>query len=72
LFARPRVLLLDPLVEFSQPYLDRPLDLWAGRAWLLRPDARAIRADGFGWRIGVGRFRLDRDLRWEFRHLPKS
>jgi hypothetical protein len=66
------VLLLDPLLEFSQPLFHRPLDLRARRAWLVRPDARPVRADGFGRRIGVGRFGFDRELRREFRHLPKS
>jgi hypothetical protein len=70
--ARSRVLLLDPLLEFSQPLLHRPLDLGTRRAWLVRPDARPVRADGFGRRIGVGRFGFDRDLRREFRHLTKS
>jgi hypothetical protein len=66
------VLLLDAFLEFSQPLLHWPLDLRARRAWLVRPDARPIRANGFGRRVGVGRFGFDRDLRREFRHLPKS
>jgi hypothetical protein len=66
------VLLLDPFLEFSQPLFHRPLDLRARRAWLVRPNARPVRADGFGRWIGVGRFGFDRELRREFRHLPKS
>jgi hypothetical protein len=72
LLARARVLLLDPLLELSEPLFHRPLDLRAWRAWLVRPDARPVRANGFGRRVGVGRFGFDRDLRREFRHLPKS
>jgi hypothetical protein len=72
LLARARVLLLDPLLEFSQPLFHRPLDLGARRAWFVRPDARPVRANGFGRRVGVGRLGFDRDLRREFRHLPKS
>jgi hypothetical protein len=72
LLARAGVLLLDPLLEFSQPLLHRPLDLRPGRARLVRPDARAVRANGFRRRVGVGRFGFDRDFRREFRHLPKS
>jgi hypothetical protein len=72
LLARAGVLLLDALLEFSQPLLHRPLDLRARRAWLVRPDARPIRANGFERRVGVGRLGVDRDLRRDFRHLPKS
>jgi len=72
LLARTRVLLLDPLLEFGQPLLHRPLDLRARCAWLVRPDARPVRANGFGRRVGVGRFGFERELRREFRHLPKS
>jgi hypothetical protein len=72
LLARARVLLLDALLEFGQPLLHWPLDLRARRAWLVRPDTRPVRANGFGRRVGVGRFGFDRDLRREFRHLPKS
>src|SRR4029077_11778703 len=60
LLARARVLLLAPLLEFSQPLLHRPLDLRAWRAWLVRPDARPVRADRFGRWVGVGRFGFDR------------
>jgi hypothetical protein len=49
LLAGARVHLLDALVEFSQPLFHRPLDLRAWRAWLLRPDARPLGANGF-WR----------------------
>jgi hypothetical protein len=72
LLARAGVLLLDPLLEFGQPLLHRPLDLRARCAWLVRPDARPVRANGFGRRVGVGRFGFERELRREFRHLPKS
>jgi hypothetical protein len=72
LLARAGVLLLDALLEFGQPLLHRPLDLRARRAWFVRPDARPVRANGFGWRVGVGRFGFDRDIRREFRHLLKS
>jgi hypothetical protein len=65
-------LLFHPLLEFDQPLFHRALDLRAWSAWLFRPDARPIRANGFGWRVGVGRFGFDRDLRREFGHLPKS
>jgi hypothetical protein len=72
LLARTRVHLLDPFVELGQPLFHRPLDLRARGAWLLRPDARPLRANGFWRGIGVGRLGLDRDLRREFRHLQKS
>jgi hypothetical protein len=72
LLARACVLQLDPLLEFSQPLLHRPLDLGPWRTRLFRPDARPVRTDGFGRRVGVGRFGFDRDLRREFGHLPKS
>src|SRR2546427_360835 len=72
LLARARVLLLDALLEFGEPLLHRPLDLGPRRARLFRPDARPVRTNGFGRRVRVGRFGFDRDLRREFRHLPKS
>jgi hypothetical protein len=72
LLARTRVHLLDTFVELGQPLFHRPLDLRARGAWLLRPDARPLRANGFWRGIGVGRLGLDRDLRREFRHLQKS
>jgi hypothetical protein len=71
LLAGARVLLLDALFEFGEPLLHRPFELGTGRARFLRPDARTVRANGFGRRIGVGRLGFDRDLRREFRHLPK-
>jgi hypothetical protein len=66
------ILLLDPFLEFRQPFVHRPLELRARRARFFRPDPWAIRADGFGWRIAVAWFGLERDLRREFGHLPKS
>jgi hypothetical protein len=72
LLARARVLLLDALLEFGEPLLHRPLDLGPRRARLFRPDARPVRTNGFGRGVRVGRFGFDRDLRREFRHLPKS
>jgi hypothetical protein len=65
-------LLLDSILELGQPLFHRALDLRPGRARLLGPDARPIGADGFGRRIGVSRFRLDRNLRRKFWHLRKS
>jgi len=61
-----RALLLDAILELGQPLFHRALDLRAGRARLLRPDARPIRADGFGRRIGIGGFWLHRNLRRKF------
>jgi hypothetical protein len=72
LLARARILLLDALLEFREPLFHRPLDLGSRCARLFRPDARPIRTNGFGRRVGVGRFVLDRDLRREFGHLPES
>jgi len=72
LLARARVLLLDALLEFREPLFHRALDLGSRCARLFRPDARPIRANGFGRWVGVGRFVLDRDLRREFGHLPES
>jgi hypothetical protein len=72
LLAGPRVHLFDPLVELGQPFFHRPLDLWAWGARLLGPNARPFGADSFRRGVGVGRLRLDRDLRREFRHLQKS
>jgi hypothetical protein len=72
LLAWTSILLLDALLEFGEPLFHRPLDLGTGRARLLGPDAQPVRANGFGRWIGVGRFGFDRDLRREFRHLPKS
>src|SRR5207244_811456 len=66
------VLMLDPLFELRQPLLHRPLDLRSRSARLLRPDAWPVRANGFGRRVGIGRFRFDRELRREFRHLCES
>ncbi len=72
LLAGARVHLFDPLVELGQPLFHRPLDLWAWGARLLGPNTGPFGADSFGRRVGVGRLRLDRDLRREFRHLRKS
>src|SRR5438128_2205419 len=72
LLARARILLLDALLEFREPLFHRPLDLGSRCARLFRPDARPIRTNGFGQRVGVGRLVLDRDLRREFGHLPES
>ncbi|HEV2012796.1 MAG TPA: hypothetical protein VGR77_02780 [Candidatus Dormibacteraeota bacterium] len=72
LLAWAGVHLLDPLFEFSQPLLHRALDLRARCPRFLGPGARPIRANGFWRGVGVGRLGLDRDLRREFRHLPKS
>jgi len=72
LLARAPLLLLDPLLEFAEPFFHRPLDLRPWRARLFRPDTRAIRADGFGRWVSVGRFGFDCDFRREFGHLPKS
>jgi hypothetical protein len=72
LFARTRIDLLDPLIEFGQPLFHGPLDLWAWGAWFLGPDARPLGANGFGRGVGVSRLGLERDLRREFRHLRKS
>jgi hypothetical protein len=72
LLAGARVHLFDPLVELCQPLFHRPLDLGARGAWLLGPNSRPFGADCFRRRVGVGRLGLERDLRWEFRHLPKS
>jgi hypothetical protein len=72
LLPRARVHLFDPLVELGQPLFHRSLDLWAWGARLLGPNTGPFRADSFGRGIGVGRLGVDRDLRREFRHLPKS
>jgi hypothetical protein len=67
-----RALLLDSILELGQPLFHRALDLRARRARLLGPDARPIRANGFGRWIGVGGFGLDRNLRRKFWHLRES
>jgi len=72
LLARARILLLDALLEFGKPLFHRPLDLGPRCARLFRPDARPVGTNGFGRRVGIGRFVLDRDLRREFGHLPES
>jgi hypothetical protein len=72
LLAGAGVHLFDSLVELGQPLFHRPLDLRARRARLLGPNARPFGPDSFQRRVAVGRLGLDRDLRREFRHLPKS
>jgi hypothetical protein len=72
LLARARVYLFDPLVELGQPLFHRSLDLWAWSARLLGPNTGPFGADSFRRGVGVGRLGVDRDLRREFRHLPKS
>jgi hypothetical protein len=67
-----RALLLDSILELGQPLFHRALDLRARRARLLGPDARPIGPNGFGRRVGVGGFGLDRNLRRKFWHLRKS
>ena len=69
LVARRRGLLFQPRLKLTEPLLHRPLDLRPRRARLLGPNARTVGTNSFRRRIGVGRFRFDRDLRREFGHL---
>src|SRR5438132_970750 len=72
LFAWVSVLMPDSLFEFGEPLLHRPLDLRFWSARLVRPDARPVRPNRFRRWVGIRRFRFNRELRREFRHLPKS